>query len=185
MLNYRLTSWIENNSILCDEQDGFRKNRSTMDHISNLVYVDLLETRIKKKRDTFAAFIDFSKAYDRVDRTLLWGKLIKLGISGRMLKALKSLYNEVKCAVRINGQISDWFDVKIGLKQGCILSPLLFNIFINDLAQTVNNLECGASYGEGDVSILLYADDIVLCQIMKPNYRVCYAASMIIVCHGA
>ena len=90
------------------------------------------------------------------------GKLIKLGISGRMLEALKSLYNEVKCAVRINGQISDWFDVKIGLKQGCILSPLLFNIFINDLAQTVNNLECGASYGEGDVSILLYADDIVL-----------------------
>ena len=93
---------------------------------------------------------------------MLWGKLIKLGISGRMLEALKSLYNEVKCAVRINGQISDWFDVKIGLKQGCILSPLLFNIFINDLAQTVNNLECGASYGEGDVSILLYADDIVL-----------------------
>ena len=79
-----------------------------------------------------------------------------------MLEALKSLYNEVKCAVRINGQISDWFDVKIGLKQGCILSPLLFNIFINDLAQTVNNFECGASYGEGDVSILLYADDIVL-----------------------
>ena len=56
----------------------------------------------------------------------------------------------------------DWFDVKIGLKQGCILSPLLFNIFINDLAQTLNNLECGASYGEGDVSILLYADDIIL-----------------------
>ena len=64
--------------------------------------------------------------------TLLRGKLIKLGISGRMLEALKSLYNEVKCAVRINGQISDWFDVKIGLKQGCILSPLLFKIFIND-----------------------------------------------------
>ena len=105
MLNYRLSSWIENNSILCDGQDGFRKNRSTMDHISSLTYV--FETRIKKKRDTFAAFIDFSKAYDRVDRTLLWGKLIKQGISGRMLEALKSLYNEVKCAVRINGQISD------------------------------------------------------------------------------
>ena len=93
---------------------------------------------------------------------MLWRKLIKLAISGRMLEELKSLYNEVKCAVRINGQISYWFDVKIGLKQGCILSPLLFNLFINDLAQTVNNLECGASYGEGDVSILLYADDIVL-----------------------
>ena len=95
MLSYRLTSWIENNSILCDEQDGFRKDRSTMDHISSLAYV--VKTRIKKKRDTFAAFIDLSKAYDRVDRTLLWGKLIKLGISGMMMEALKSLYNEVKC----------------------------------------------------------------------------------------
>ena len=82
-------------------------------------------------------------------------------------------------------KISDWFDVKIGLKQSCILSPLLFNIFINDLAQTVNNLECGASYGESDVSILLYAGDIVLLSVMKPNYRGCYAVSMIIVCHGA
>ena len=117
-----------------------------MNHISSLAYV--VKTRIKKKRDTFAAFIDISKAYDRVDRTLLWGKLIKLGPSGIMLEALKTLYTEVKCAVRINGQISDWFDVKIGLKQGCIFTPLLFNIFINDLAQTVNNSECGASYGE-------------------------------------
>ena len=71
VLNYRLSSWIENNSILCDEQDGFRRNRSTMDHISRLASKNyVLETCIKKKRDTFAAFIDFSKAYDRVDRTL-------------------------------------------------------------------------------------------------------------------
>ena len=130
-----------------------------MDHISSLAYA---VENSHKKEDTFAAFVIFSKTYDRVDRTLLWCKLIKLGISGRMLEALKSLYNEVKCAVKINGQISDWFDVKIRLKQGCILSPLFFNIFINDLTQTVNNLECGASYGESDVSILLYADAIVL-----------------------
>ena len=134
MLNYRLTSWIEINFILCDKQNRFRKNSSTMDIISSLAYV--VKTRIKKKRDTFATFIDFSKAYDRFDRTLLCGKLIKLGPSGIMLKALKSLYTEVKCAVRINGQISDWFDVKIGLKQGCIFFAICCLIYLLTLTCT-------------------------------------------------
>ena len=93
----------------------------------------IVESRIKLKKDTFASFIDFSKAYDRIDRSLLWHKLSQIGIDGKMLRSLKSLYENVKCTVRVNGVHSEWFDVNTGLKQGCVLSPLFFNAFVNDL----------------------------------------------------
>ena len=73
------------------------------------------------------AFIDFSKASDRIDRALLWHKLEQFGISGDFLKTLQALYADVKCSVRVNYTITDLFNVSMGLKQGCILSPQLFN----------------------------------------------------------
>ena len=86
-----------------------------------------------------------------------------LGVNGKMLNSLKSLYEHVQCTVRVNGCYSDWFDVQAGLKQGCILSPLLFNAFVNDLIHAIRSLNCGVPFDEDDsVSILLYADDIVL-----------------------
>ncbi len=156
----RLTTWIEENDIMCDEQNGFRTGRSTTDHLGSLTCV--IETRIKKKQNTFAAFIDFSKAYDRIDRSLLWYKLTCIGVSDNMLSSLKSLYRNVQCTVRVNGNKSDWFEVGAGLKQGCILSPLLFNLFINDLVYGLNRLKCGLICGNTPLSVLLYADDIVL-----------------------
>ena len=141
ILNNRLYNWFEVNGGLCDEQAGFRSGRCTGDHLSSLTTI--VETRIKKRQDTFAAFIDFSKAYDRINRTLLWHKLSLMGVSNKMLTALKSLYENVKCTVRINGRQSDWFSVGTGLKQGCILSPLLFNGNINDLVKKLNELDCG------------------------------------------
>ena len=127
ILNYRLSSWIESNNILCDEQNGFRAGRGTIDHVGSLT--SIIETRIKKKSDTFVAFIDFSKAYDRIHRELLWYKLSRLGISDQFIEVLKLLYNNVQCTTKINDFGTEWFDVSVGLKQGCILSPVLFNVF--------------------------------------------------------
>ena len=113
--------------------------------------------------NTFAVFIDFSKAYDRINRDLLWHKLSVLEVNGKMLNSLKLLYEHVQCTVRVNGCYSDWFDVHAGLKQGCVLSPFLFNAFVNDLIHAIRSLNCGVPFDEDDsVSILLYADDIVL-----------------------
>ena len=160
VINDRLSKWVENSDILVDEQNGFRKKRSTIDHLSSVT--NLIETRKKLKRSTFCAFIDLKKAYDSVNRELLWHKLEHLGIGGTMLNAVKSLYTAVSSCVRINGFYTEWFDVTSGLRQGCSLSPLLFNIFINDLALKIK--ACGKSVKiDGDtVGILLYADDIVL-----------------------
>ncbi len=93
-------------------------------------FTSIIETRKQQRKNTFAVFIDFSKAYDRIDRNLLWGKLSRLGLYGKIMQALEQIYNNVECCVRINGALSNWFSIGSGLKQGCIISPILFLIYI-------------------------------------------------------
>ena len=68
-----------------------------------------------------------------------------------MSQAIFTLYNNVRSCVRVNANLTDWFDVKCGLKQGCVLSPLLFNIFINDLVDDVKRLNVGIFIGNDKV----------------------------------
>ena len=160
VLNNRLARWTEINKKICDHQNGFRKDRSCQDQLHTLTSV--IEVRKKLGKDTFAAFIDFSKAYDKINRQKLWQCLEDLGVPNRFVKTIQSLYNDVKCSVRVNGILTDWFKVNVGLKQGCTLSPLLFNIYVNSLIEKVENEEIGIDVGSNKVSMLLYADDIVL-----------------------
>jgi hypothetical protein len=90
ILNDRMTIWSDSNSKLVDEQNGFRKKRSTIDQVSSLT--NIIETRKKLKQSTFCAFIDFQKAYDFINKDKLWERLMHIGISDKMLKAVKSLY---------------------------------------------------------------------------------------------
>lgn len=159
ILNRRLSEWADTHGLLVDEQNGFRGGRSCVDHLTTLC--SIIETRKTLRQSTYTAFIDFSKAFDRVDRRLLWYKLEKLGLSGNILRSLQAIYSEVKCAVRLHGMTTDWFNVNSGVKQGCILSPLLFSMYLNDLALEIKALGCGVDVGGEQVSLLLYADDIV------------------------
>ena len=88
--------------------------------------------------------------------------LEQFSISGDFLKTLQALYADVKCFVRVNNPLTDWFNVSIRLKQSCILSPQLFNVLLNGLNQCINELQCGVEYGDNSIYMLLYADDIIL-----------------------
>ena len=79
-----------------------------------------------------------------------------------MLSAVQSIYASLYSCVRVNSKHTYWFTVKSGLRQGCILSPLLFNLYINDLAIYIQSFDIGVDYGSDRICILLYADDIVL-----------------------
>ena len=125
------------------------------------------------KKRVCCAFVDYKKAFDTVNRTHLWSKLLTLGVSGRILAVIKNLYTKTKSYIRYNNQMSDLFSCNIGVRQGENLSPLLFSVYLNDLAEHISSDCSGIMIGtepEGlDVYIklctLLYADDtLLLCE---------------------
>jgi hypothetical protein len=157
----RLQAWCDENDIVSDEQNGFRKDRSCAYQLLTLTNTVL--TRKHGGNSVFACYVDFSNAYDRINRELLWSKLCNYGIGINYLTALRGIYNEVSGAVRVNGRLTDWFKIHSGLKQGCLLSPTLFNIYINDFITGIKSLNAGIKLDDGDyISILAYADDIVM-----------------------
>ena len=123
VLGNRLREWAEN--VLSPAQTGFRKGYSTLDNIfilNNIISVVLSKRRGK----LYCAFIDFKAAFDSVDRQLLFKKLYSIGVNGNFLKILISMYKNVKARVRLSNGLTDEFSCSNGLKQGCVLSPLLF-----------------------------------------------------------
>ena len=106
-------------------------------------------------------FVDLEKAYDRIPRELLWECLIEYGVDIELLQAIKSLYKQCSVCVRANGVKSTSFTVGIGLRQGCVLSPLLFIIFMDRIVKRSRGSEC-VKIGNVEVARLLFADDLVM-----------------------
>ena len=109
----------------------------------------------------FACFVDLEKAYDRVPRDKLWKVLQEYGVDGQLLRAIKSFYCRPEVCVRVNGKQSKPFHVGVGLRQGCVLSPLLFIVYMNWIDKCSQADEC-ATIGNCKISRLLFADDLVL-----------------------
>ena len=126
ILKERLATVVEEYNLVVEEQGGFRRGRGCRDQIVSLILLG--QTKVASKAGGFlTAFIDFSKAYDRVCREKLWGCLRGYGVKGKFLSMLQVLYLENSMEVKIGDKRSDHFPVSTGLRQGCVLSPLLFS----------------------------------------------------------
>ena len=152
-------AFLEDNHLLEDEQNGFRKKRACIDHIHTVSTI--IRNRIQENKSTFTCFIDFQKAFDFIDRELLLFRLLKMGINGYFYSAIQSIYKAPVACVKLNEHYTSWFPTPSGVKQGDSLSPTLFAIFINDLAKEIKQLGVGIICGETTVSLLLYADDLI------------------------
>ena len=147
--------------ILCEEQCGFRKKRSCQDHIFTLF--NILENRKLCKKDTYTCFVDFKKAFDSIPRDKLWHKLKRIEVNGHFLNIIQRLYSKTQYSVYLENASTDWFTVNSGVKQGCTLSPTLFNIYINDLVDYLKSSTAGSlNVGKVNLDCLLYADDLVI-----------------------
>ena len=110
-------------------QFGFRKGRGTVDAIH--IIRQVLESSHEYREPLFICFVDIVKAYDSVDRNILWDALADHHVPVVIIDLIKALYYNTTAKVRVGDKFSDPFDLKIGVKQGDILSTLLFNIFLN------------------------------------------------------
>ncbi|VDI51031.1 Hypothetical predicted protein [Mytilus galloprovincialis] len=161
ILNGRLMKYLENNKLLSEEQNGFRRLRSCLDHIYSVCTI--LRNRKLMNLDTYFCFVDFSKAFDSVNHTFLSIKLLGAGVHGNMFKVIKCLYSNLKSAIRLSPMMfTDWFSVDSRVRQGDNLAPTLFALFIDDLVPLIKGLSQGVLVGNDMISCFFYADDVVL-----------------------
>jgi len=163
ILESRISQWAETNDLRAKGQVGFRKDFRTTDNL--FILCTLTEQARFQKKKLYTCFVDFKKTFDNVPRDLLWQVLEGLGISGRILECLHSMYRQDQaCLHHPKEGFTPTFFYRIGMKQGCPLSPLLFGLFINGLEKQLNALEGDTPpmLGHLAVHLLLYADDLAL-----------------------
>jgi len=159
VLNNRLATYVD--PCLAEEQAGFRDGRRCEDQL--FILTDIIEKRIQRNQPLWVVFVDVRKAYDRVWRNGLWYKLAKMKVSPKMIRILQEMYSEVQNSVQVDKTDSETYNINIGLKQGCIMSPVLFSIFINDLVEDMNRECTGITVGAArKLCNLLFADDMAL-----------------------
>ena len=163
IINNRLQEWIEENNITGEYQGGFKKGYSTIDHMFTLLA--LIQKQFAFNRKLYVAFIDFEKAFDSISRKLLWPILLKNGIRGKLYHCVRSMYDSVKAQIRCGTSLTEYISCTQGVKQGDVCSPVLFSLFVNELAlEIISNGRHGANISNEfiELFILLFADDIVL-----------------------
>ena len=157
----RLIEFIDIKNLISPEQIGFMKGKSTSDHI--FLLQTIIEKVVKKnKKKLYAAFIDFKKAYDTVNRELLIRKLQSIGINGTFLRNIVSMYRITEYSVKLKGGNTRGIKSNLGLKQGCPLSPILFNLYIDDIREIFDDTCDPVTIQDTKLNHFLYADDLVI-----------------------
>ena len=160
MLNKRLKKEVEKK--LGEGQFGFREGRGTIDAIYVINYVVNRELT-KKKGKVFAFFADLKAAFDKVDRAEMEEMMKKAEIGKRLRERIMETYEETRSVIRIGDRKSEEFWTRSGVRQGCPLSPMLFNIYMMDLEGEMRKEQTGGVVvGKEKFWTVTYADDVVL-----------------------
>ena len=147
------------NHELPDVQGGFTKGRGTRDQIANIHWI------IKKAREfqknIYFCFIDYAKAFDSVDCSKLWNILKEMGIPDHLTSLLRNLYADQEATVRTGLGTTDWFQIRKGVHQSCILSPCLFNLYAEYIMPNarLDEAQAGIKIARRNTNNLRYADD--------------------------
>ena len=169
MLDARMSGWAEASELRAEGQFGFRRGKGTT---SAQFILRTLIDQVKTQQDgrLYTCFVDFKKAYDSVPRHLLWIKLERRGVTGWVLDAIKTMYADVPMCLKSSIGLGKTFQSKLGVKQGCPLSPLLFGLYLDDwddelraAAAGVNSNDHGFDFpvlNGKDLRSLMYADDL-------------------------
>ena len=164
ILTTRLTEWANLNDVIDESQAGFRKGYNTIDNIFSLQ--SIVQKYLSKERGRFyCTFVNFKRAFDSIHHASLWFSLERKGINpnGKFLFIFKSMYSQLKSCVKVKNGLTQFFDCYIGTRQGCVSSPIIFSLFINDLVSYLK-AECDRGIFVtdqiDDMIALMFADDV-------------------------
>ena len=172
ILNQRLTKFAIDNKIFSNAQLGFLAGCKTSDGL--LILHNIVDYYCKTKSQyVYGCFVDFKKAFDSIPRRILFQKLLDNNINGRFYDCLVNMYCNDTACVKIDDSITSSFLTNQGVKQGCILSPTLFNIFLADLQGITETAQCDAvQIADGtDLGCLIWADDLLLLSKSETGLR--------------
>ena len=160
ILQARLQQYV--NLELPDIQAGFRKGRGTRDQIVNICWIT--EKVREFQENIYFCFIDYAKAFDCVDHNRLWKIMKVMGVPDHLTCLLRNLYAGQEATVKPGHGTTDWFQIGKGLRQGCILSPCLFNSYAEYTMRNagLDEAQAGIKIAGKNISNLRYADDTTL-----------------------
>jgi hypothetical protein len=154
----RLTTIAERHGLIIKEQAGFRQREECVGQAAALY--EAIKRRSNVGEKTYACFVDFSKAYDRVPHKGLLRKIENMGIGGQLLRVIEGLYENPKLCVRAGNGLSKEVNYSRGVRQGCPSSPILFDLYINDILQKMEGVWVPGC--DEMLKGLLFADDAVI-----------------------
>ena len=159
ILQARLQQYV--NRELPDVQAGFRKGRGTRDQIANIHWI---MQKQESSRKTSICFIDYAKTFDCVDHNKLWEILKEMGIPDHLTCLVRNLYAGQEATVRTGHGTTHWFQTGKGVRQGCILSPRLFNFYAEYIMRNagLEETQAGIKIARRNINNLRYADDTTL-----------------------
>ena len=176
ILNRRLLNYVQQHSLLHNSQIGFMPGNRTTDHIFSLRTIVDRYVKDVSRGKIYACFIDFKKAFDSVWHVGLLMRLQDYNINGHFYNLIKSLYSKSKCFIKLGSKRTKTFDYTRGVRQGCILSPLLFNLYLNELSVQLDRTPRSDPIilpNSNKLTSLLYADDLVLLSKSKEGLQNC------------
>ena len=172
LLNERVLTHCSKKNLINKNQIGFKQNSRTSDHLFTL------KTLVKKyvaigKEKLYVCFVDFQKAFDSVWHKGLFHKLKKAGIKWNTLTLIEDLYKKAQCAIKMNNRITEFFEYAKGVRRGCPLSSVLFNLYINDIFEMIDRHSVSDVYLDkaNKINALMYADDLILISRTKEGLQ--------------
>ena len=161
LLYKRLEKMCEKKGLISEEQGSSKKGSRTSDHL--LIVRFLIDKYVKKGGKLYTCFVDLRKAFDTVPRIKLFYCLLKnYAIGGRFLKIVQEMYKNNQIFVKLSEGLLKPFITTVSVKQGCVLSPVLFNLYIDKICKVFDNSCDPVSINNRDLNCLLWADDLLL-----------------------